>query len=90
MSGGVDSSVSAALLKQQGYRVVGVYMQNWTQTVAGVECPWKQDLADAKTVALRLRDHDVLVKLRERSGVLVGEVSGFRPGTAPAEPAGCE
>jgi len=40
-------------------------------------------LADAKTVALRLRDHDVLVKLRERSGVLVGEVTGFRPGTAP-------
>lgn len=54
MSGGVDSSVSAALLKQQGYRVVGVYMQNWTQDIGGVECPWKQDLADAKAVAAKL------------------------------------
>lgn len=54
MSGGVDSSVTAALLQGQGYRVVGVYMQNWTQSVAGVDCPWKEDLADAKAVAAQL------------------------------------
>jgi tRNA-specific 2-thiouridylase len=51
MSGGVDSSVAAALLKQQGYKVVGVYMKNWTQAVGGVECPWQRDLADARAAA---------------------------------------
>ncbi|HSX01906.1 MAG TPA: tRNA 2-thiouridine(34) synthase MnmA [Candidatus Saccharimonadia bacterium] len=51
MSGGVDSSVAAALLARGGYRVVGVYMKNWTQDVAGVACPWRQDLADARAAA---------------------------------------
>lgn len=54
LSGGVDSSVSAALLKQQGYRVVGVYMKNWSKDLPGFECPWKQDYQDAKRVAVQL------------------------------------
>lgn len=54
MSGGVDSSVTAALLQRQGHRVIGAYMKNWTQDVAGVACPWKQDLADARAAAAAL------------------------------------
>ncbi len=54
MSGGVDSSLSAALLIEQGYDVAGVYMKNWTQDLPGVKCPWADDLADAKRVAVNL------------------------------------
>lgn len=54
MSGGVDSSVTAALLKEQGYTVVGVYMKNWTQDLPGMTCPWMEDYQDAKRVAVQL------------------------------------
>lgn len=54
LSGGVDSSVTAALLKGQGYDVTGVYMKNWSQDLPGMVCPWKQDYQDAKRVAVRL------------------------------------
>jgi len=54
MSGGVDSSVTAALLKDQGYDVTGVYMKNWSQDLPGFECPWKEDYQDAKRVAVQL------------------------------------
>lgn len=54
MSGGVDSSLSAALLKEQGHHVVGVYMKNWTRDMPGLVCPWKQDYQDAKRVAAHL------------------------------------
>ncbi|MDR0397601.1 MAG: tRNA 2-thiouridine(34) synthase MnmA, partial [Candidatus Nomurabacteria bacterium] len=54
LSGGVDSSVSAALLVQQGYDVTGVYMKNWSRDLPGMKCPWAEDLADAKRVAVKL------------------------------------
>jgi len=54
MSGGVDSSVTAALLVEQGYEVTGVYMKNWSQDLPGMKCPWAEDLADAKRVAVQL------------------------------------
>lgn len=54
MSGGVDSSLTAALLKERGYDVTGVYMKNWTQDLPGMKCPWADDLADAKRVAVQL------------------------------------
>ena len=54
MSGGVDSSLTAALLKEQGHNVTGVYMKNWTEDLPGMKCPWADDLADAKRVAVQL------------------------------------
>ncbi len=54
LSGGVDSSLTAALLKKEGFKVVGVYMKNWTKDILGYECPWKEDYRDAKRVAVNL------------------------------------
>ena len=54
MSGGVDSSLAAALLVEQGYAVTGVYMRNWSADLPGFTCPWADDLADAERVAVAL------------------------------------
>lgn len=54
MSGGVDSSVTAGLLVQQGYNVVGVFMKNWSKDLPGSPCTWKEDFQDAKRVAVSL------------------------------------
>jgi tRNA-specific 2-thiouridylase len=53
LSGGVDSAVSALLLKQQGYRVSGLYMVNWTEDEEGY-CTAAQDHADARAVCAEL------------------------------------
>lgn len=54
MSGGVDSSVTALLLKEQGYDVIGLFMKNWEDDDTDEYCPAKQDLIDAAAVADRL------------------------------------
>lgn len=54
MSGGVDSSVSALLLLQQGYQVEGLFMKNWEEDDGTEYCTAKEDLADAQAVCDRL------------------------------------
>ena len=57
MSGGVDSSVAALLLKQQGYQVEGLFMKNWDEDDGTDYCTAAADLADAQAVADRLGIH---------------------------------
>ena len=72
LSGGVDSSVSAALLLEQGYEVIGIFMRNWNDesVIINQECPWIDDSNDALMVAQKLNIPfqviDLSVQYKER------------------------
>ena len=86
LSGGVDSSVAAALLLEQGHEVVGGYMKNWIneEGIAG-DCPWEQDVEDAHAVAkalgIEFRVLDLIDHYRER--IVDYMLSGYRNGVTP-------
>ena len=86
LSGGVDSSLAAALLMEQGHEVVGGYMKNWinTDNIPG-DCPWEQDLEDAYAVAKHLgiefRVVDLIDHYKDR--IVDYLLAGYREGITP-------
>ena len=85
MSGGVDSSVAAALLQARGYSVTGVYMKNWSTDLPGMTCPWKEDYQDAKRVAVQLGIPFKMYDFESeyRSKVVDYMVRAYRAGLTP-------
>lgn len=86
LSGGVDSSVAAALLLEQGHQVTGAYMKNWVNAegLPG-NCPWEQDIEDAREVArvlgIEFRVIDLVDLYRER--IVTPLLEGYREGITP-------
>lgn len=86
MSGGVDSSVAASLLKEQGHDIAGAYMKNWIneENIIG-HCPWQQDIEDASAVAsslgINFRVVNLMKEYRER--VVKYLLEGYECGVTP-------
>src|SRR6185295_6982003 len=85
MSGGVDSSVAAWLLKEQGFEVVGLFMKNWEDDDTDEYCTSREDLIDAVSVADRIGiDIDAVNFSAEyRSRVFDNFLAEYRAGRTP-------
>jgi tRNA-specific 2-thiouridylase len=83
MSGGVDSSLSAALLKEQGYDVTGVFIKVWQPDF--IECTWKEDRLDAMRVASALGIPFVTLDLEKeyKEGVIDYMIEEYAAGRTP-------
>jgi tRNA-specific 2-thiouridylase len=86
MSGGVDSSVAALVLKQQGCDIEGAYMKNWINedNIVG-NCPWMQDIDDARAVAEKIGIGFRVVNLMQeyRGRVVAYLLDGYKRGITP-------
>ncbi|PLW66865.1 tRNA 2-thiouridine(34) synthase MnmA [Pseudohalioglobus lutimaris] len=85
MSGGVDSSVSALLLKEQGYTVEGLFMKNWEEDDGTEYCTAKEDFADAQAVAdkLGIRLHGANFAAEYWDNVFEHFLQEYRAGRTP-------
>jgi tRNA-specific 2-thiouridylase len=85
MSGGVDSSVAALLLKQQGHDVQGVFMKNWEEDDTDTFCPASQDMADAQAVCdqLGIELHRVNFAAEYWENVFAHFLAEYRAGRTP-------
>ena len=85
MSGGVDSSVTALLLKQQGYDVVGLFMRNWEYGIKGSQCPNRIEFEDAKKVGeiigIEVKGKDFVAEYRDK--VFDVFLEGLKKGLTP-------
>ena len=85
MSGGVDSSVAAWLLKRQGFDVVGLFMKNWEDDDTDEHCTTRADLVDAASVAdvvgIELEAVNFAAEYRER--VFAHFLTEYRAGRTP-------
>ncbi|MFZ5805693.1 MAG: tRNA 2-thiouridine(34) synthase MnmA [Verrucomicrobiota bacterium] len=86
MSGGVDSSVAAALLKESGAEVAGAYMKNWIhEEKFHGDCPWQKDIDDARAVADKFGIEFQVVNLMKeyRTRVVDYLLEGYQEGVTP-------
>src|SRR5471030_470585 len=85
MSGGVDSSAAALLLKRAGYDVVGLFMKNWEEDDDDEYCSTRQDLVDCAAVAdvigIRLEAVNFAAEYKER--VFASFLSEYKAGRTP-------
>ena len=84
MSGGVDSSVAALLLKKEGYDVTGVFMKNWSDPLAK-ECLWKKDLIDFHKVCkiLKISSRVEVFEAQYQKKVVQYLIDGYKKGITP-------
>lgn len=85
LSGGVDSSVAALLLKKQGYKVIGIFMRNWSEDIGQKSCTYKEDEQDAQAVAKQLNIPFYVFNFEEeyKKEVVDYLIKGYKKGITP-------